>query len=340
MSIFLGSLFVLILALHAYRQYWARRDLPQLHTGKFDGELMKVNATYIARRSAREGCQRTIICFPGFLEDMRYFQDVYKNEDAELILVNNADYHCPFMDSEITELAWPDNPYILGTIEHDGFYMGLILERLATGTEVCLHGHSRGGAVVLETGRQYPALTSSQTRPVRAILEAPVLPGARVKGKASEPLPALVISYLLPIVLGLSRNNTAEQLLKNPMMRPTNALKTDICLSLYSVARRYSTCVINAQSIVSWQGATGFDLYKHYSSLTVVIGARDSVLDRRSMLASAQQGQAQNTGLSILKTENTNHFVSLEQPDNIRKLHSTPSVQHSVEPGSSSLVES
>ena len=52
--------------------------------------------------------------------------------------------------------------------------------------------------------------------------------------------------------------------------------------------------------------------------MTVVLGARDSVLGNRTMLASAEQGQARNKGVTILKTENTNHFISLEQPETIQ----------------------
>jgi pimeloyl-ACP methyl ester carboxylesterase len=306
---------------NTYRQHWAKRELPQIHSGEFDGELMKVGATYIARRPAIKDCSRTIICFPGFLEDMRYFQDVYKDNAAELILVNNANYHCPFPDNGLTELEWPENPYEMGTIEHDGFYLGLVLERLATGTEVCLHGHSRGGAVVLETGRQYPELTLSKTRAVSALLEAAVLPQARTAGNGSKPLPHRIICYLLPIILGRSRHNTAEQLLKNPMMHPTNTLKTQMCLSMYSTSRSYNTCVANVQSIVRWQRATDFERYKNYAALTVLIGARDAVLNNRSMQESAEQGRTINPHLTIIKTENTNHFISLEQPETIQAIH-------------------
>jgi hypothetical protein len=42
---------------------------------------------------------------------------------------------------------------------------------------------------------------------------------------------------------------------------------------------------------------------------------------RRSMLASAECGQGMNDSLSILQTEGTNHFISLEQPDAIRAIH-------------------
>ena len=105
------------------------------------------------------------------------------------------------------------------------------------------------------------------------------------------------------------------------MMRPTNALKTHLCMSIFCVARNYATCVANVKSIVSWQRATGFELYRNFPSLIVVIGARDSSLNKRSMLASAKQGQNLNSGLSILQTEGTNHFISLEQPDTIRAIH-------------------
>ena len=187
------AVLVPLILIHAYREYWARRQLSQIHHAKFSGELMQAGNTYIARRPASNGSTHSIVCFPGFLEDMRYFQDLYKDNNAELIFVNNANYHCPFtvegVSNDIINVDWPTNPYQLGSIEHDGFYLGLVLDKLATGDNITVHGHSRGGAVVLETGRQYPTLTHSKDRPVRAILEAAVLPQARTTGNGSEPIP-------------------------------------------------------------------------------------------------------------------------------------------------------
>jgi len=322
MSILLALLFFLLLLLHAYREYWRLRNLPQLHYGEFSGELMKVGATFIARRAADKGCTRSIICFPGFLEDMRYFQDLYKDDDAELILINNANYHCPFRtkNADVIELDWPENPYPLGSIEHDGFYLGLALERLVSGHEVRVHGHSRGAAVVLEAGRQYPELTSSKQRSVSAVLEAPVLPQARTAGKGSEPLPLRINCYFLPIFFGLNRNISADRLLEMSIMKPANEMKARICLSIFSVSRSYDTCIKNVQSIVGWQRATGFEVYDNFLSLTVVMGESDTTLDGTSMLTSAEQGQARNSGLSIIKTKDTNHFISLEQPQTIRAI--------------------
>ncbi len=335
MSTLLWSVLLLLLSLHAYREYWYRRDLPQIHKGEFDGELLKVGSTFIARRPAKNGSTRTLICIPGFLEDMRYFQDVYKNDDAELILLNNANYHCPFLTESdagnVTELDWPKNPYAIGTIEHDAFYLGTALERLATGDDIYLHGHSRGGAVVLDTGRQFPELTNSKTRSVRAFLEAAVLPQALTAGKSSDPLPHKLQCYFIPIFFGLSRNISTERLLKLPMMRPTNELKTHLCRSVFSVSRSYATCVTNVKSIVAWQRNTQFDVYNNYNSLTVILGERDTTLDVDSMETSALQGQQCNSGLQILRTAGTNHFISLEQPEIIRAIHRLGSPNSKVE---------
>ncbi|MEM9255138.1 MAG: alpha/beta hydrolase [Pseudomonadota bacterium] len=320
MTSFIVILGVLAVVLHLYRQSWTHRDLPQIYTGTFDGELMRVGETYIARRPGKAGSELSIICFPGFLEDMRYFQALYQDHPAELILVNNANYHQPFAALRANTLHWPVNPYPLGTIEYDGFHLGLVVSELAAGQQVMLHGHSRGGAVVLEAGRQYPEVMLSAARKISAILEAPVLPRARVVGRGSKPITNHIARYLLPIVLGLSRNNGPEKMARQPMMRPTSELKEALLPSLYSTARNYSTCVANLRSIYEWQQDTEFKIYTYYRQITVVIGARDDVLDNTSMRASAEEGAEINPGVTILQTDNTNHFVSLEQPHYLLEL--------------------
>jgi pimeloyl-ACP methyl ester carboxylesterase len=320
MTTTLFVLVLLVLLVHGYREYWTRRSLEQASMGVFEGEFFQVGKTLIVRRQARSAIAKTIICFPGFLEDMRYFQALYEDFDGELILVNNADYHCPFRSDSVLQLHWPENPFPLGTIEHDGYYLGRVISELASGSEIVLHGHSRGGAVVLETGRQYPQLTGDGDKKIVALLEAAVLPGGRMVGKGSESVPHALICYLMPVVLGLSRKSGEAQLLKQPMMRPTNALKTRICSTIYTNPIHYSTCVVNARSIRQWQLQQPFDLYKNFSCIQVVVGERDDVLDNRTMLASAEQGQQLNPGVDILRTRNTNHFVSLEQPEFMRAL--------------------
>jgi len=330
MDIFLWPLLFLmlflLLALHCYRQYWTKKDLPQIDTCEFTGQLKKVGNTYIGYRAASNGSQRTVICFPGFLEDVRYFQELYQDDNAELILVNNANYHCPFLGAkdtgDITELAWPENPYLLGTIEHDAFYLGLVLEHLASGSNIVLHGHSRGGAVVLETGRQYPELTNAKARSVSAILEAPVLPQARTAGKGAATLPHGLACYLLPLLLGWLRNSSEERRIKRMMVGPVTPLKQQLLPNVPNNPRTYATCVTNLRSIVAWQRTTPIDAYNNFSALTVIMGKHDHVLCNHSMLASVEKGQAINQGVSLVKTERTNHFISLEQPEVMRTYYS------------------
>lgn len=330
MAIFLWTLLLFILfllvALHSYRQYWTKRDLPQIDRCEFTGQLKKVGNTYIGYRAASNGSERTIICFPGFLEDIRYFQALYQDNSAELILVNNANYHCPFLGAkdtgEITELAWPENPYLLGTIEHDAFYLGLVLEHLASGRDIVLHGHSRGGAVVLETGRQYPELTNAKARSVSAILEAPVLPQARTAGKGTSNVPQGLACYLLPLLLGWLRNSSKERRIKRMMVGPVTPLKQQLLPNVANNPRTYATCVTNLRSIADWQRTAPIEAYNNFSALTVMMGERDHVLCNHSMLASIEKGQTINQGVSLVKTKRTNHFISLEKPEVIRAYYS------------------
>jgi len=313
------SLLAFLMALHGYREYCARRTLPQIHHADFEGEVMHVGSTYIARRPSRNGSDQSIVCFPGFLEDMRYFQDLYRDSDAELILVNNANYHFPFTApgeaTNAAKLDWPENPFSVGSIEHDAFYLGLILLRLTTGQDIVVHGHSRGGAVILDAGRQYPALAHSVNRPVSAILEAPVLPQATTAGNASMPVQHRLTCYLMPIAFSRWRHISEDRILKMPMMQPTTTRKTELCRSLFSVSRDYQTCVRQVQSIVNWQRKTSIEVYDHFPNITVVIGEKDGTLDRKSMKISAESGQSRNNGVSILETTGTNHLISLEKPE-------------------------
>jgi pimeloyl-ACP methyl ester carboxylesterase len=314
MSYFLALLVLIIVTLHAYRQSWAYRTLEPIYFGELDGDIYRAGDTYIAIRAGHEQSQKTIICVPGYVENMRYFQALYADVDCQLILLNNSDYHCPFKSEAITTLAWEDNPHPLGTIPHEAFRLGQLIREFASGTNIILHGHSRGGAIVLDAARQFPELVRQQDKQISAILEAPVLPGGLLAHDGSKPLKAMIASYLTPIALGRGRHTTAEQLDKIPFMQPTNAHKTDICLSVFSNAKHYLTNVTNMRDIQHWQRTVGDDVYAHYSQITVVVGERDDVLDNTTIIASAERGQQLNPGITLLQTANTNHFVTLEQP--------------------------
>lgn len=308
---------LLVTALYAYRRQWMTQLQPRVITAAFEGRLYRAGETVIAVAEGKPGATRTVICFPGFMEDMRYFQSLYAEVDCQLILVNNADYHCPFDQEAVEVLDWEANPFPLGTIEYDGFHLARVVERMAPGQDILLHGHSRGGAVVLEAARQAPAVFKPEEGSVAAVLEAAVLPQAKTAGKGSEPLVHRLICFFLPIVLGHSRKADPSKMLEQPMMRPTNELKTALCQSIYFLPRHYATCVTNVHSIWQWQRDTGYEVYDNYAHISVLLGERDDVLDNRSMRASAERGAARNPGVTLIDTTNTNHFISLEQPEYI-----------------------
>lgn len=309
MEILLLLLFVVALAaaFHFYRQYWAHRDLDKLHHAPFSGDVLIAEETTIGVKRPESGAAtKTIICVPGFLEDMRYFLDLYEGQGYELILINNASYHSPFALDDARSLSWAKNPFRPATIEYDAFFVAKAIEDLATTDQVVLHGHSRGGAVMLEVGRQFPQLVKSTT----ALLEAPVLPQARPAGPEASKMRQAVTEYMLPVVFSMMRDISEKNLLRNPMMHPANPDKTELLRTLFSSQKQYRTCVENIANLVEWQRKHFYDIYDNFEDIRVLVGEKDHVLSRRAMIDSART----RGSIKIIETKNTNHFISLEQP--------------------------
>jgi len=308
------------LALHFVRQWWAHRVLPAHATIEFDGTLHRAAETNIAVKRPAGGATRTLICVPGFLENSRYYLDLYDGASRdsgaadELILINNANYHCPFDETHVEPLDWEPNPHRVGTIAHDAFFLARAIETLATTDQIVLHGHSRGGAVVLDAGRQFPALMRDGGRRISAVLEAPVVPRGTPTGGAPGPVQAAITHYMLPLAFSLLRNMRERRLRKLPMMQPTNDVKTALMKTLFEHPRDYATCVVNVSDIGQWQRQQPYALYQNFEQITVLVGERDDVLSTRTMTASAEHGAKLNQGLAIVQTTGTNHFISLEKP--------------------------
>ncbi|MFT6285527.1 MAG: pimeloyl-ACP methyl ester carboxylesterase [Alcanivorax sp.] len=313
------SLILLVIFLYLFRFWLLNKKLPAAATSEFDGALFMAGETVIAVREAAADNLHSILCFPGFLEDMRYFQALYHNTEAQLILINNAGSHSPFTLRDVQMLDWQVNPYDPGSIEYDGFYLAQAVQHIATGQYITLHGHSRGGAVVLEAGRQYPEVMSPSSKGVRAILEAAVLPGGKVAGNLNGPITHKIALFFIPMVCYLSRWASTGLLLKLPVMRPTNALKMQLYKAMFWTLKSYQTCVTSAYSIGQWPRQHAASLYQNYASIVVLVGERDDVLDKTSMLESAEQGKRLNSGVRIVQTQNTNHMISLEQPETVRR---------------------
>ena len=308
-------LIVIILMFHVYRQYTTNKTIKPIVPEAFDGDLFEVGETVFAIRRCQGGEDKTIICFPGFTETMTYFIALYKNEHCQLIFVNNALYQCPFDMSGSEKLNWDANPFQAATIQYDGFHLAKIIKDYASHDKIFVHGHSRGGAVVLDAGRQFPEITRADGRYITAILEAPVVP----KGTAVAPHPGkvgqVITNYVMPIVFSLYAKISREKLEKMLMMKPTNDLKTNIVMKNFKSPKHYWVYLVNVANIAEWQAEQDHSLYETYHQVVLLQGERDDVLQNESMEASALVGQSLNKTLRIIKTTGTNHFISLERPE-------------------------
>ncbi|OUS26088.1 hypothetical protein A9Q99_19110 [Gammaproteobacteria bacterium 45_16_T64] len=311
---YLVSFFVLLaLGFHLYRNHVTHRDLARVNVVSFDGEVFHVGRGGVAKRrmdlDAKAGPVQTVVCMPGFLEDMRYFLELYKEADVELILVNSADYHLPFATTHAKSVDWGDNnPYPTSTIEYDAHIVACAVKHLATTDNLIFHGHSRGGAVMLELGKQEPGLVKN----AKVVLEAPALPQGRLSGGGEKNFKR-VGAYFMPLVFSHNRNISNAALNKMPMMKPPSALKTELIRGLFCAPKNYQIALKNIHNIIEWQGRNQKDLYENFEEISVVVGERDHVLSRRAMIASANMSSRVN----VVETKGTNHFISLEKPNYI-----------------------
>ena len=299
--------------LHGLRTWLLHRPLAAVNHERFSGTIFQLGESVVAYRPAQGPVHQTVIASHGFLEDFRYFTALYQDPALELILVNNGGYHCPDR-AQVPQLpSWGNvtNPYAVGTIEYDAFVFNLALQHLATGPHVRAHGHSRGGAVILEAARQAP----ERFRKVEVILEAPVLPGGK-----GHPVLELAFSapgrYLLPINFAWLRHVDTVRW-GGFMFTPLTPRKAELVRGLYFSPKSFDIVLKNLKSMQDWIETQDASLFRNILHGTILIGARDLVLDRAAMLRSAQTAP---TGWRIIETHGTSHFISLDQPGAIPAL--------------------
>ncbi len=298
---------VLVLyALHRYRQYWLNRQLPLEIVAPFEGRLYQVGDTIVAKRCSKGQANRTIICMPGFLEDMRYFTKLYENAEVELILINNANYQNPFAAITPEPVDWGvDNPYEVGTIAHDAVVICEVIKRLATTKNILIHGHSRGAASVFEAGKQQPELMKD----ISTVLEAPIAPQGTAFGRKVYLERLLEIGlYFLPLGFAILRILPPNIL---SVFLPLSSLAKDILLEIAFVPKQYATALTNIRNLNAWHNTATYELYDNFKAITVVIGEKDAILSRHAMLASAKT----NPRTIIIETQGTNHFISAVKPE-------------------------
>ena len=170
------------------------------------------------------------------------------------------------------------------SIEYDAAVLVQALQHLPRTPTIRVHGHSRGDAVVLEASVQRPELFAD----VEVLLDTPVLPQARVRGRTT----ALML-WLLPFALPFWRARP---------ITPRNALPFN--------PRRSITLARGLSSIRDWQARTD---ERHYDAVrgSVLIAGDDRVLDSKSMRESAARAK----GLRIIEAPSSSHFLLFDSPE-------------------------
>jgi pimeloyl-ACP methyl ester carboxylesterase len=264
----------------------------------FDGAMYRVGEATVLERTSKDA-RVTVVCMHGYLANFGYFMPFYAAPDIQLIMISSADYHVP---GPATTPGWA-RPVagVAGTIEYDAAVLVQALEHLPRTARVRVHGHSRGGAVVLEASMLRPDLFET----AEVVLEAPVLPG----GKTRTAISAAVL-WLLPFLIPLWRMQPISKRNQAVWGRLDNADKRRVISALPFNPRRIRTMLVNLRSIKAWSER---DDAKRLNAVrgVVIVPGDDQVLEPASMAASAERAKAR---LQLVHAAGSSHFVLYDAP--------------------------
>ncbi|MHA7630387.1 alpha/beta fold hydrolase [Corallococcus sp. M7] len=278
----------------------------------FDGRVYRVGKAVIAERRCEQP-RATVIVMHGFVADMRYFTHHYREPDLQLILLTSCDYHLPITDPREESAPWakvPAEPE--GTIAHDAAVLVQALEHLPRTDVVRVHGHSRGGAVVLEAAKLRPDLFER----VEVVLEAPVLPQVRPY-RSLTPSQLWLLPFLIPLwrLAPIAKHNRGAW---GPL---ENARKRELIMAFPFNPKRVATMMANLRDIEAWSQARDASLFGNVRRGTVLVPGKDRVLESASMRESAGRAKP---GLNVVELDGCSHFVLWDRPDAMPVLAPTP----------------
>ena len=303
MSVFLALVAAAVIGLLLVRRWLLYRPAPPPASEPFDGVAYAVGRATITERRVSEP-RATVICMHGYCENARYFTQAYAVPEIQLILVSSADYHTGLAGAESLQATWaraPDAP--AGSIEYDADVLNQALEQLPKTDHIRVHGHSRGGAVVLEAAEQRPDLFQG----VEVILEAPVLP------QASLPQPVSTLFFpLLQLLVPSWRRLPLSPWLIGRWGSLDDPRKRELIESLPFNAKQVTTLIVNLRSIVEWMRERKLELYRNLDSGVILIPEDDQVLDAESMLCSANNAGSR---LRVVQVRGISHFMLLDRPE-------------------------
>jgi len=307
MEMLLGLIGLVFLVVFYLRRFLLRRDIEPATRVVFEGDLYRVgNATLGVQRHGNP--TRTVVVVHGFVENFLYFTHYYQQPDLELISVTCAGYNLPVEAPRFSRAEWvqvPQQP--AGSIAHDAAVLIQALENLVSTETVRVHGHSRGGAVVLEAARLRPDLFER----VEVILEAPVLP----QGRPYAPMPGWFI-WFLPFFLAAWQQNPINERNRSMWGSLENPQKRSLVMGYPFNGQRASVLMANLRDMNRWMREEDAHLFANVQRGAILVPERDRVLHPGAMLAAASQAQ----NLQIIEIPEGSHFVIFDDPDRVPPL--------------------
>lgn len=294
---------VVLVGIELTRRWLLQRTAPPPPSEPFAGICYPVGTASIVERRPSEP-RATVICMHGYCENTRYFTQAYSAPDLQLILVASSGYYTGLRGVSTVQAEWARAPEAQpGSIEYDAMVLNQALEHLPCSDQIRVHGHSRGGAVVLEAAELRPDLFQG----VEVILEAPILPQATLL----QTIPALFY-WVFPLLLPLWRLVPIPSwtLARWGSLRDPRKRELITCLPLN--AKQGATLVANLKSLVLWMRERKLDLYKNLDHGAILIPEDDQVLDADSMLCSANNAGSR---IRVLQIRGASHFILLDRPE-------------------------
>lgn len=269
----------------------------------FSGKVYLIGKGAVSVRNHSGEATHTVIGVHGYLENHCYFTQAYDAPTTELILLTCSNYHIPVNGVTPEEAPWPCAiDELEGTIAYDAELLILALENLPTSQHVRVHGHSRGGAVVLEAASRRPELF----RNVELLLEAPALPQGRPHAMVTmmlEPVSHGMWPWLIRLI-----NSAPSSVYGQTFFGRMTPRKKTLLGKLFSATRDQLTIVRNLEDVMAWMEQTSTDIYHHVSHGCFLIPGTDRILDKGAMLASARACKT----MTILETSSPSHFITLD----------------------------
>ncbi|MFO7859060.1 MAG: alpha/beta hydrolase [Ectothiorhodospiraceae bacterium] len=298
---FSGALGLVLLLVATLHLWLLLRVGPAPEREPFDGVRYRIGAGSAYLRRPVTPCG-TVVAVHGFLQSPAYFRDLYQDPETELILVGCSGYHAALHTRGEDAVATVQEPASApGTIDHDAELLIGVLETLVSTRRVRVHGHSRGGGVVLEAARRRPDLFVG----AQLLLEAPALPGGSLP---RTPPRALV--ELLPWFLPAWRQqpiNRRNQVLWGDL---ENARKRALIAAMPCNVRRALVARRSLLDILAWFRRDPAAFARSLSGADVLVAGRDCILDPMTMRRTARAG-----GAHVRAVPGCSHFITLDRPD-------------------------